>query len=253
MPRLKSMPADRPITMFITGTDTGVGKTLVAAALARYVRRCGLRVAVMKPCETGVSEPSRLGADGELLRWAAGSEDDINLISPYRLPAPLSPAQAAEQAGVRIDPGVIAEACATLARDTDLLLVEGAGGLMVPLRGGYLMADLARQLQMPLLVVSRPTLGTINHTLLTIFAARCMELPVAGFLVNRMPAEPGPAEREAPHMLASLASAEPLGVLPEVDGTPMEQIEQLADAVSRSPSRFWLHQALGLDPGTQPL
>jgi len=246
------MPADHPVSLFVTGTDTGVGKTMVAAALACYATRCGLRTAVMKPCETGVSDPGRPGADAELLRWAAGSTDDDSLIAPYRFHAPLSPAQAAEQDGVRIDPGVIVEARNELAKGKDLLLIEGAGGLMVPLRGGYLMADLIRQLGTRLLVVSRPTLGTINHTLLTIYAARCMELPVTGFFINRMPAEPGQAEREAPHILASLASADLLGVFPEVDGTQQEQVEQLVDAIIASPARPWLHQALGLRPDAHP-
>ena len=244
------MPADNCSALFVTGTDTGVGKSLVAAALARYACRLGLRVAVMKPCETGVEDPAGLGADGELLRWAAGSDAAIDLISPYRLAAPLSPAQAATQAGVIIDPGVIISACQELAKDHDLLVVEGAGGLMVPIRGGYLMADLARELRLPLLVVCRPGLGTINHTLLTVYAARCMELPLAGFMINRMPAQPGPAEREAPHLLAALASADLLGVLPEVGGTAREQVEQLADAITALPSRPWLHQALGLPANT---
>lgn len=246
------MSADQPTTLFVTGTDTGVGKTLVAAALARYASRCGRRVGVMKPCETGVSDPSELGTDGKLLRWAAASEDDNRLISPYRFATPLSPAQAAEQVGVKIDPGVIVDACRKVSQGKELLLVEGAGGLMVPIRGGYLMADLVRQLQLPLLVVSRPTLGTINHTLLTIFAAHSMELPVAGFIINRMPANPGSAEGEAPHLLASLASADLLGVLPEVDGAPESQVEQLVSAITASPSRIWLHNILGLPADAQP-
>jgi len=246
------MPDKRCPALFVTGTDTGVGKTLVAAALARYACRLGLRVAVMKPCETGVADPTGLGSDGELLRWAAGSDAASDLITPYRLPAPLAPAQAATQAGVIIDPGVMISACRELAKEHDLLLVEGAGGLMVPIRGGYLMADLARELRLPLLVVCRPGLGTINHTLLTVYAARCMELPLAGFFINQMPADPGAAEREAPHQLAALASADLLGVLPEVNGTAKEQVEQLADAITALPSRAWLHQALGLPVDAQP-
>jgi len=245
------MSADHPLSLFVTGTDTGVGKTMVTAALARYATRCGLRTAIMKPCETGVLEPGRPGADAELLRWAACCTDDDRLIAPYRFPAPLSPAQAAEQDGTSIDPGVIVEACSELGREKDILLVEGAGGLMVPIRGGYLMADLVRQLRMPLLVVSRPALGTINHTLLTIYAAHCMELPVAGFFINRMPGEPDLAEREAPHMLASLASADLLGVFPEVAGTPQEQVERLVDAILTSPARRWLNQALGMPPDAE--
>lgn len=232
--------------LFITGTDTGVGKTLVAAALALFLRRRGKKIGVMKPCETGVADPGRPGADARLLRWAADSRDADDLLAPYRLIEPLAPAQAAERQGVVIDPTQIATAYGQLARGKHLVLVEGAGGLMVPLRGGYLMADLARQLGLPLLIVARPTLGTINHTLLTVFAARSMDLPTAGLVVNRMPAQPGLAEAEAPHLLASLASADLLGVLPEVAGSEESRVEQLADALAGLPTLPWLMHAIGL-------
>jgi dethiobiotin synthetase len=241
------MPAERTCPgVFITGTDTGVGKTVVGAALARFFSRRGLKVGVMKPCETGVADPRQPGDDARLLRWAAGSCDADELVAPYRLPEPLAPAAAAEHAGAAIDPLRIVAACAELRRGKDLVLVEGAGGLMVPLRGGYLMADLARQLDLPLLVIARPGLGTINHTLLTVFAARTMELPLAGILVNRMPAQPGTAEREAPHHLASLASADLLGVLPEATGSPQELVAQLVDALAALPTLPWLLQAFGV-------
>jgi dethiobiotin synthetase len=241
MPAEKTCPA-----LFVTGTDTGVGKTLVAAAIARCFSRRGLRVGVMKPCETGVADIARPGEDAGLLRWAAGSRDADDLIAPYRFKEALAPALAAERSGAVIDPARIAEAYAGIARDKELMLVEGAGGLMVPLRGGFLVADLVALLKLPLLVVCRPTLGTINHTLLTIFAARTIGLPVAGFLVNRMPDQPGVAEREAPHHLASLASADILGVLPEVVGSPHERIEQLADGLEAMPTFPWLRHAIGL-------
>ena len=232
--------------LFVTGTDTGVGKTMVTAALAAFFRGCGLKVGVMKPCETGVDDPQQPGADARLLRWAAGSNDADDLIAPYRFREPLAPALAAERAGTIIDPNRIVEAYATLSRGKDLVLVEGAGGLMVPVRGGYLVADLARQLALPLLVVARPSLGTLNHTLLTVFAARAMELPLAGFLINRMPQHPDVAEREAPHLLASLASADLLGVLPEVTGTGEAMVEQLAAALAAQPTLPWLVHAAGL-------
>jgi dethiobiotin synthetase len=232
--------------LFITGTDTGVGKTMVTAALACYFRRRGLKVGVMKPCETGVIDLQQPGDDARLLRWAAGSDDADDLVAPYRFPEPLAPALAAERAGTVIDPTRIAAACAKLRRGKDLLLVEGAGGLMVPLRGGFLVADLARQLALPLLVVARPALGTLNHTLLTVFAARAMELPLAGFMVNRMPGQPDVAEREAPHLLASLASADLLGVLPDVAGSAEAQVEQLAEALASLPTLPWLLHAIGL-------
>lgn len=231
--------------LFITGTDTGVGKTLVTAALARYCLTRGMRVGVMKPCETGVTEPAGPGDDARLLQWASGSQDDPGLIAPYRFREPLSPAQAAEREGCHIDPARLISACQDIARGKDIVLVEGAGGIMVPLRGGYLMADLARELGLPLLVVARPGLGTINHTLLTIFAARMMELPLAGFFINRMPQSPGPAEEGAPHQLAALASADLLGVIPEVFGTPQEQVEQLALVIAELMKLPWSAQALG--------
>jgi len=236
----------RPAGVFVTGTDTGVGKTYMAAGLASYCRGRGLQVGVMKPCETGVDDPRQPGADACLLRWAAGSVDADELLAPYRLPLPLAPAAAAEHAGVKIEPQVIVDRYAEICAGKDLIIVEGAGGLMVPLRGGYLVADLVRQLNIPLLIVARPSLGTINHTLLTVFAARTMELPVAGVVINRMPAEPDLAAAEAPHQLGALASAPLLGVLPEVAGTAQQQIEQLSRAIAGQPSLPWLLTALGI-------
>ena len=241
------MPADHPATaLFVTGTDTGVGKTLVAAALARFLGSRGLRVGVMKPCETGVADPGRPGNDAQLLKWAAGSTDDDELIAPYRLQLPAAPSLAAARENLVIDPERIAEAFRQISRDKDLVLVEGAGGLMVPLRGGYLMADLAKRLELPLLVVVRPSLGTINHTLLTIFAAKSMDLTVGGFIVNRMPAQPDTVEAEAPHQLASLASADLLAVLPEVSGREEARVEQLAAGIAGQSTLPWLLNGIGL-------
>lgn len=235
--------------LFVTGTDTGVGKSLISAAIARFYSRRGLKVGVMKPCETGVADILQPGEDARLLRWAAGSSDDDREIAPYRLQEPLAPSLAANRAGVIIDPGVIADCFTKIRNGKDLMVVEGAGGLMVPLRGGYLVADLVRDLNLPLLVVSRAALGTINHTLLTIFAARSMELPLAGFIINRMPSRPGIAEQEAPHELAALASANLLGVFPEVAGSPEERVDQLADALAGMPTLPWMTHILGL-PGS---
>lgn len=232
--------------LFVTGTDTGVGKTMVAAALARYCSRRGLKVGVMKPCETGVDEVQHPGADANLLRWAAGSRDREQAIAPYRLKEPLAPSLAAAREGRIIDPAHIVECFREVRTGKDLVIVEGAGGLMVPLRGGYLTADLIRELALPLLVVSRASLGTINHTLLTVFAARTMDLPLAGFMINGMPARPGAAEQEAPHQLAALASADLLAVLPEVAGSAEEKVERLTEAIACSPTLPWLASHLGL-------
>ncbi len=232
--------------VFVTGTDTGVGKTLVAAALASFLTERGLRVGVMKPVETGVTDPSRPGDDAELLRWAAGGNLDEELLAPYRFGLPLAPAVAAEKEGRTIEPSRLLAAIAELARHSDFIIVEGAGGLMVPLAGGYLVADLVRESALPLLTICRPGLGTINHTLLTIFAARAMGISQAGYLINNLPAAPDAAAETAPHTLASLASADLLGVLPEVFGTPEEKIESLAGHLRQLPTLPWLMAGLGL-------
>jgi dethiobiotin synthetase len=237
---------EHPRGVFVTGTDTGVGKTLVAAALALFLRRRGIDVGVMKPVETGVEDPSTLGADGELLKWAAASSSETDLISPYRLRPPLAPSLAAAHEKIRIDPGRLRGAARALAERHAFLIVEGAGGLMVPLAGGVLMADLAKELEYPLLVVSRPDLGTINHTLLTIFAARTMEIPLAGYIINNMPQDPDLAQSEAPHALASLASADILGVLNRVEGDDRAKVEALAEQLAALPTRPWLLEALGV-------
>lgn len=234
--------------LFVTGTDTGVGKTLITAALALILRDRGIRVGVMKPVETGVANPEGLGDDAALLVSVADCTAEAGLVSPYRFPLPAAPDLAAKNAGAAIHPAQILDAEAQLAGEHDFMLLEGAGGLMVPLRGGYLIADLARDLGYPLLVVSRPTLGTINHTLLTVHAARTMDLEVAGVVVNRMPAQPTPSEDAAPHALASLASADLLAVLPEVAGEPRDKAARLAEVLSASPTFGWLLSALGFEP-----
>jgi dethiobiotin synthetase len=232
--------------VFVTGTDTGVGKTLITAALASHFTSKGLKVGVMKPIETGVEKPQGLGNDAELLRWACESTDPDELISPYRYTQPLAPCQAASMSQRPVDVDRIAKAYEEIRRNKDFVLVEGAGGLMVPIRGGYIMADLARQLNMPLLVVTHPRLGTLNHTLLTTFAARAMELEISGYLVNQMPKDPGDAEKQAPHLLSSLASADLLGVLPEVEGSDQEKALILAREIEKLPAYQWLLNGLGV-------
>lgn len=219
-----------PRGIFVTGTDTGVGKTIVAATLARLLRMNGVKVGVMKPVTSGCREENDelFSDDALLLCQAAGipySEDVV----PYRLREPLAPAEAAKSEGVRIDFSHIKEVYQRLATSYDYVIVEGAGGLMVPLSGGLLIADLAREIGLPLLVVARPGLGTINHTVLTCFAAQQMGLRVAGVIVNGMPDNPGPAEKSAPHHIGSLCGAPVLGIWPQRnEADEMEIVDELA-------------------------
>lgn len=217
--------------IFVTGTDTGVGKTVVAAVLARLLRMRGVNVGVMKPVTSGCREDNGhlVSDDALLLSQSAGvsCSDDV---APYLLREPVAPAEAAKVDGITIDFGSIREAYDRLSACHDFVIVEGAGGLMVPLAGGLLVADLARHLDLPLLVVARPNLGTINHTVLTCFAAQQMGLRVAGVIVNNFPEAPGLAERSAPHQIGSLCGAPVLGIWPHRDDIDeFEVVEGLAD------------------------
>ncbi len=206
-------------SIFITGTDTGVGKTVASAAIALLLRRMGHSVGVMKPVTSGCVERDGelVSEDAELLCFAAGVPMSRDC-APYLLKAPVAPSVAATQDGVRISFDVIKDAYLRLAEQYDFVIVEGAGGLMVPLAGGLLVSDLALHLGIPIAVVARPDLGTVNHTLLTTFCARTMGLKVKGVFVNRYPDAPGQAESYAPHMIDSLSGAQLLGVFPEMKG-----------------------------------
>ncbi|MEZ4280529.1 MAG: dethiobiotin synthase [Myxococcota bacterium] len=168
--------------LFVTGTDTGVGKTFVTTALARALRAAGVDVGVMKPIETGV--PGDGPQDALALRLAAGVDDPIELICPVRFALPASPEAAAKAENRTVPLAAIREAHQALARRHAFLLVEGAGGLLVPIDAETDMADLARELALPLLVVARPALGTVNHTRLTLEAARSRGLPVLGVVIS---------------------------------------------------------------------
>jgi dethiobiotin synthetase len=203
----------------------------VAATLARLLRIRGLNVGVMKPVTSGCREENGylVSDDALLLCQAAGipcSED----VAPYLLREPIAPAEAAKQDGIRIDFARIRESYDKLATCHDFMIVEGAGGLMVPLAGGLLVADLVRELELPLLVVARSNLGTINHTVLTCFAAGQMELKVAGVVINNYPLVPDLAEKCAAHHIGSLCGAPVLGIWPHRDDLDeLEVVDGLAD------------------------
>ncbi len=188
--------------VFVTGTGTGVGKTVVAAAIARTAAAAGKRVAVFKPAVSGLEEGGE--PDHALLRRAAGSAQADDEISPYRFGPPVSPHLGAELAGEAIDPVILREVAARTSAGADLLVVEGVGGFLVPLTLGYLVRDLARDLGLPVVVAAAPGLGTINHTLLTIEAVRAVGLEVVAVVLTPWPAEPGEVERSNRDAIARL-------------------------------------------------
>lgn len=174
---------------FVTGTDTGVGKTFVTAALARELRARGQRVAAIKPAESGCRRgPEGLFAeDAETIAAAAGSWQAPDARCLYRFEEPVAPGVAAERTGTRIDLEAVARFVATAAADAARVLVEGAGGWLVPLGESRTIADLAERLAWPVVVVARATLGTINHSLLTVEAIERRGLEVAALILSQRP------------------------------------------------------------------
>lgn len=200
--------------IFVTGTGTEVGKTVVAAALARTLAARGLAVGVFKPAVTGLDDPGE--PDHALLRRAAGSVQSDEEIAPYRYGPPASPHLAAALAGDRIDPGRLRAAARAAAAGRDALVCEGVGGLLVPLAPGYLVRDLVRDLELPVAVAASPGLGTINHTLLTVEAARAAGLDVAAVVMTPWPEDPDAIERSNRETVAELAGVA-VEALPHLD------------------------------------
>jgi dethiobiotin synthetase len=180
--------------LFVTGTDTGVGKTRVAVALIHALRARGLRVAAMKPVAAG-SAPGELNEDVAALLGAANVTADLEDVNPYTFPEPIAPHIAAQRAGVRIELPVIGAAYARLAAAADVVVVEGAGGWRVPLNEREDMADLAQALGLPIVLVVGLRLGCLNHALLTAESIAGRQLPWAGWVGNHI--DPAMAQQAA--------------------------------------------------------
>jgi dethiobiotin synthetase len=200
--------------IFVTGTGTEVGKTVVAATIAHTLAAEGQRVHVFKPAVTGLDEG--VETDHALLRRASGSDQSDEQIAPYRYGPPASPHLAAALAGEEIDPERLRQTARAAAEDADVLVCEGVGGLLVPLSPAYLIRDLATDLGYPLVVVASPGLGTINHILLTIESARTAGLHIAAIVLNPWPEEPSEIERSNRETIATTADV-PIHTLPQLD------------------------------------
>jgi dethiobiotin synthetase len=216
--------------LFVTGTDTEVGKSVVAASICAALAAHGERVAAFKPAVTGLDEePGEFGRDHQLLAAAANAGQTPDEVAPHRFGPPVSPHLAAELAGVTIEPQELLAA----ARAHELLVCEGVGGLMVPITAGYLVRDLAVDLALPVLIAARPGLGTINHTLLTIEAARAGGLEVAAVVMTPWPEDPSPIES------SNRATIERLGDV-RVWGLARTTPDGLAEAGASLPLGDWL-------------
>jgi dethiobiotin synthetase len=196
---------------FVTGTDTGVGKTVVSCALLAAARARGMSAAALKPLESGIGD-----TESDAARLAAAAGVTVDEVTLYRFRDPVAPGVAAEREGVTVDFERIWDRLQAIeARRPDLLLVEGAGGLLVPLGAGRTNADLVRELALPLLIVARDALGTINHTLLTVEVAQSRGLAIAGVIVSRATENHSATEENVREIERALAGDPPvLGILP---------------------------------------
>jgi dethiobiotin synthetase len=241
--------------LFVTGTDTGVGKTVLSASLLASLRACGEPVAAYKPAVTGLEEPVEASggqapwpADHELLGAAAAMAPED--VAPLRYGPAVSPQLAAEMAGEPLTrERVLDGARAALARASSalggdgaggdagrVLIVEGAGGLLSPLAEEMTVCDLAVALRLPLLIAARPGLGTVNHTLLTLQAARAYGLDVRAVVLTPWPARPSRLEQSNRAAITHFGFVE-VDTLPEADGPELAELERIGDEL---PWRRWL-------------
>jgi dethiobiotin synthetase len=202
--------------LFVTGTDTGVGKTVVACTIAATLAGLGQRVSVFKPVVTGLAEAEHVAPDHERLRASARSSQSAADVSPYLFTQPVSPHLAAEWAGLSVEPHALRAAAHSALATADVLVAEGVGGLMVPLAPGYLVRDLAADLALPLVIAARPGLGTISHTLMTLECARAAGLDVRCVVLTPWPAEPTGMHHSNRETIAQAGDVE-VATLPDMD------------------------------------
>jgi dethiobiotin synthetase len=222
--------------IFVTGTDTGVGKTVVAAGLVRLARKAGICAIAVKPIETGCQVRSGVlfPEDGAFLREAAERHLSLDECVPFRFSLPASPARAAAMEGRSLKVSDVEEHVRALAEDADLTIVEGAGGLMVPIQGRLMMIDLAERLRYPTLLVGRTKLGTLNHTLLSVTALKDRGMSVAGIVLSCSAPDTGPEEEFTAGDLARIVEDVPVVVLPYLGPEVVGDAERIALTIASS-------------------
>ena len=221
---------------FITGTDTGVGKTLVGGGIAGALRRSGKKVGVFKPFESGcgVEGEKLVPGDALFLKEISDCQEDLDMICPYRMKQSLAPGIAAEIEGVTIDMNKVRSAFQLMEEKYQTVLVEGAGGIMVPVSPALLTSDLVRILGLSIIIVSRLSLGTINHTLLTVQYAQSCGIKVAGIIFNQVSKEIGKAEETNPEVIKRFSDIPVLGQVPFISEDKRTDTEFIIDTVENS-------------------
>lgn len=207
--------------LFVTATDTGVGKTVISGAIADWFRRQGRRVAVCKPAATGCEHRREglVSEDAEFLAHHADARHPLDLICPQRYAEPLAPSVAARRAGRPLEWDAIDRSLRIMQQDSDVMVVEGVGGVLVPMDEKHTVLDMMGWLGLPAVVVARPSLGTINHTLMTVRTLKSAGVRVLGVVINRYPAEmPGVVEETSPREIERFGKVPILCTVPDVAG-----------------------------------
>jgi dethiobiotin synthetase len=225
--------------IFVTGTDTGIGKTVISSAISAFFSlRKQMNVGVMKPFECGLSKTDKdlLPWDAICLREASGSNDDLNAISPYTLEAPVAPEVAAMLEHVNIDINMVDKIYHSLAKSHDLLVIEGAGGVLVPIKENFFFADLIQKWNAPTLIVSRLGLGTINHTLLTNHLLKERGIKVLGVILNNTDGLGDLPAQTNPDILRKYLDVPVLGIFPHVKDLLKGSVdrERMADILAKN-------------------
>jgi dethiobiotin synthetase len=201
--------------IFVVGTDTGVGKSVITGLLGKYLREKGLRVITQKWIQTG----SRLSADINMHLKIMGMsqkkiKDHLNLVCPYKFLLPASPHLAAKEAKQKIDIARIKQSFKLLSSKFDFVIVEGIGGALVPINQKYMVIDIARELSLPVLVVAHNKLGAINHTLMTIEAINNRKMKILGILFNNQKREKKLILKDNPDIIKKITKQKIIGILP---------------------------------------
>jgi dethiobiotin synthetase len=216
---------------FITGTDTGVGKTVITVALIKAICRLGFTAGGMKPIESGCLQQGDVlvPSDGMFIKTIAHMEENIRQITPCCFKSPLAPLPASESEDISVDFEKINQAFADISGKYDAVIIEGIGGLLVPITRNYSVIDMAKKFNLPLIVVSRPSLGTINHTMLTVNYAIKEGLRVAGIIINySQPPENTLAEATNPEIIKRISPVPVIGIFPYLTDMESATIEKAA-------------------------
>lgn len=220
--------------VFITGTDTEIGKTTITSGLAWLLRKNNIRIGVMKPFATSFKVYSYRykSSDTAFLAKAADINESDQILNPIYLPLPASPLMAAEILHKTVDLGMVTQKFGILQKKYDFTLVEGIGGVMVPITEKISVLDVMEIMKLPTIIVSSPRLGSINHTILTINACKVKKIPILGVIFNQMPKNPNIVESMTPHYVEKLTNVNTISVVPLMDDCNFQKVGMYLGASS---------------------